>query len=52
MRGLKIAELFLLAALWGGSFLFMRIAAPGLIAALTYAIAAQGSPNDINGFGM
>lgn len=30
MRGLEIAELLLLAALWGGSFLFMRIAAPVL----------------------
>lgn len=28
MKPLQIAELFLLAALWGGSFLFMRIAAP------------------------
>lgn len=28
MRGLEIAELLLLAALWGGSFLFMRVAAP------------------------
>jgi drug/metabolite transporter (DMT)-like permease len=30
MSGLEIAELLLLAALWGGSFLFMRIAAPVL----------------------
>jgi drug/metabolite transporter (DMT)-like permease len=30
MRILDIAELLLLAALWGGSFLFMRIAAPVL----------------------
>ncbi|MCU0571168.1 MAG: DMT family transporter [Oculatellaceae cyanobacterium Prado106] len=30
MRGLEIAELLLLAALWGGSFLLMRIAAPVL----------------------
>lgn len=30
MAPLQIAELFLLAALWGGSFLFMRIAAPEL----------------------
>ena len=30
MRILDIAELLLLAALWGGSFLFMRIAAPML----------------------
>lgn len=30
MRLLDIAELLLLAALWGGSFLFMRIAAPVL----------------------
>lgn len=30
MKGLEIAELLLLAALWGGSFLFMRIAAPVL----------------------
>lgn len=30
MRVLDIAELLLLAALWGGSFLFMRIAAPVL----------------------
>ncbi|NDJ19049.1 DMT family transporter [Myxacorys almedinensis] len=30
MKGLDIAELLLLAALWGGSFLFMRIAAPVL----------------------
>ncbi len=30
MKPLQIAELFLLAALWGGSFLFMRIAAPEL----------------------
>lgn len=30
MAPLRIAELFLLAALWGGSFLFMRIAAPEL----------------------
>lgn len=28
MKGSEIAELLLLAALWGGSFLFMRIAAP------------------------
>jgi hypothetical protein len=28
MRGLEIAELLLLDALWGGSFLFMRIAHP------------------------
>ena len=28
MSGLNIAELLLLATLWGGSFLFMRIAAP------------------------
>ncbi|MGF1523959.1 MAG: DMT family transporter [Leptolyngbyaceae cyanobacterium] len=28
MKPLQIAELFALAALWGGSFLFMRIAAP------------------------
>lgn len=28
MKPLQVAELFLLAALWGGSFLFMRIAAP------------------------
>ncbi|NJL49669.1 MAG: DMT family transporter [Leptolyngbyaceae cyanobacterium SM2_5_2] len=28
MKGSDIAELLLLAALWGGSFLFMRIAAP------------------------
>ncbi len=30
MRPLQIVELLLLAALWGGSFLFMRIAAPDL----------------------
>ena len=30
MRLSDIAELLLLAALWGGSFLFMRIAAPVL----------------------
>ena len=30
MAPVQIAELFLLAALWGGSFLFMRIAAPEL----------------------
>jgi EamA-like transporter family len=30
MRGLNIAVFLLLAALWGGSFLFMRIAAPVL----------------------
>lgn len=30
MKPQQIAELFLLAALWGGSFLFMRIAAPEL----------------------
>ena len=30
MKTSQIAELFLLAALWGGSFLFMRIAAPQL----------------------
>ncbi|MBD2464465.1 DMT family transporter [Oscillatoria sp. FACHB-1407] len=30
MRSLDIAELLLLAAVWGGSFLFMRIAAPAL----------------------
>jgi drug/metabolite transporter (DMT)-like permease len=30
MKTLQIAELLLLAALWGGSFLFMRIAAPQL----------------------
>ncbi|MDX2215817.1 MAG: DMT family transporter [Oculatellaceae cyanobacterium bins.114] len=30
MRPLDMAELFLLAAVWGGSFLFMRIAAPAL----------------------
>jgi len=30
MAPIQIAELFLLAALWGGSFLFMRIAAPEL----------------------
>jgi drug/metabolite transporter (DMT)-like permease len=30
MRLLDIAELLLLAAVWGGSFLFMRIAAPAL----------------------
>jgi drug/metabolite transporter (DMT)-like permease len=30
MSGLEIAELLLLAALWGGSFLLMRIAAPVL----------------------
>jgi len=30
MKPLQIAELLLLAALWGGSFLFMRIAAPEL----------------------
>ena len=30
MRILDVAELLLLAALWGGSFLFMRIAAPVL----------------------
>ncbi|MEO1393332.1 MAG: DMT family transporter [Cyanobacteria bacterium J06634_5] len=30
MKTSDIAELFLLAALWGGSFLFMRIAAPVL----------------------
>lgn len=30
MKGLEIAELLLLAALWGGSFLLMRIAAPVL----------------------
>jgi drug/metabolite transporter (DMT)-like permease len=30
MKPLHIAELFVLAALWGGSFLFMRIAAPEL----------------------
>jgi drug/metabolite transporter (DMT)-like permease len=30
MKPLNIAELLLLAALWGGSFLFMRIAAPVL----------------------
>ncbi|MEM9767299.1 MAG: DMT family transporter, partial [Cyanobacteria bacterium P01_D01_bin.71] len=30
MAPLQIAELLLLAALWGGSFLFMRIAAPEL----------------------
>lgn len=30
MKGRDIAELLLLAALWGGSFLFMRIAAPML----------------------
>ncbi|MEM9770434.1 MAG: DMT family transporter [Cyanobacteria bacterium P01_D01_bin.73] len=30
MKGLEIAELLLLAALWGASFLFMRIAAPVL----------------------
>ncbi|MEM9216567.1 MAG: DMT family transporter [Cyanobacteria bacterium P01_F01_bin.150] len=30
MKALEIAELLLLAALWGGSFLFMRIAAPVL----------------------
>lgn len=30
MKGLEIAELLLLAALWGGSFLFMQIAAPVL----------------------
>lgn len=30
MKALQIAELLLLAALWGGSFLFMRIAAPQL----------------------
>ncbi len=30
MRSLDIAELLLLAALWGGSFLWMRIAAPVL----------------------
>jgi drug/metabolite transporter (DMT)-like permease len=28
MKGVETAELFLLAVLWGGSFLFMRIAAP------------------------
>lgn len=28
MKGADIAELFALAALWGGSFLFMRVAAP------------------------
>ncbi|MEO1299910.1 MAG: EamA family transporter, partial [Cyanobacteria bacterium J06636_16] len=28
MKPLQIAELFALAALWGGSFLFMQIAAP------------------------
>jgi drug/metabolite transporter (DMT)-like permease len=30
MKPLQVVELFLLAALWGGSFLFMRIAAPEL----------------------
>lgn len=30
MKRLDVAELFVLAALWGGSFLFMRIAAPVL----------------------
>ncbi|MBD2106090.1 DMT family transporter [Nodosilinea sp. FACHB-13] len=30
MRKIDIAELLLLAALWGGSFLFMRVAAPVL----------------------
>jgi drug/metabolite transporter (DMT)-like permease len=30
MAPIQIAELFVLAALWGGSFLFMRIAAPEL----------------------
>ncbi|HEY9888973.1 MAG TPA: DMT family transporter [Candidatus Obscuribacterales bacterium] len=30
MKPLQLAELLLLAALWGGSFLFMRIAAPEL----------------------
>ncbi|NEQ42508.1 MAG: DMT family transporter [Leptolyngbya sp. SIOISBB] len=30
MSPVQMAELFLLAALWGGSFLFMRIAAPEL----------------------
>jgi len=30
MGALQMAELLLLAALWGGSFLFMRIAAPEL----------------------
>jgi drug/metabolite transporter (DMT)-like permease len=30
MKSLEVAELLLLAALWGGSFLFMRIAAPVL----------------------
>uniref|UniRef100_A0A832H411 DMT family transporter n=1 Tax=Oscillatoriales cyanobacterium SpSt-402 TaxID=2282168 RepID=A0A832H411_9CYAN len=30
MSSLEMAELLLLAALWGGSFLFMRIAAPAL----------------------
>ena len=30
MKPVQIAELLLLAALWGGSFLFMRIAAPEL----------------------
>ena len=30
MRISDIVELLLLAALWGGSFLFMRIAAPVL----------------------
>lgn len=30
MRRIDIAELVLLAALWGGSFLFMRVAVPVL----------------------
>lgn len=30
MNSASLARLFLLAALWGGSFLFMRIAAPVL----------------------
>ncbi len=44
MRLRDVAELFVLAALWGGSFLFMRIAAPALgavpVAAARVTIAA------------
>ncbi len=44
MRPVQFLELILLAALWGGSFLFMRVAVPELgavtVAALRVAIAA------------
>ena len=47
LRPRDIAELFALAALWGGSFLFMRIAAPAfgpvVLAALRVAGAALSS---------